>query len=219
MAEVIVSINCYVKDSACVASKLAIAQTFSAWVHLDIADGVFTFHKSWNEPGQWSGLCMLPTEVHLMVEDPLSAATLWNSVPNVKRFIVHAETVQPATFHALQEKVRGKGKSVMLALNPETPVDAVKPYVDKVLQFQVLAVHPGLSGQKFLPLVLDKIAWLRSHVPNAIIEVDGGITPETARLARSVGADILVSEHYIFGSPDPAAAYRELTAKDESVSL
>jgi ribulose-phosphate 3-epimerase len=210
MAEVITSINCHAKDSKCVVENLSIAKDFSPWVHLDVADGKFTFHKSWNEPAEWPSFTTLPTEVHLMVEDPLSAVSLWNGVQNVKRFIVHVETLSPNAFHALQEKARAAGKSVMLALNPETPVETALPYMDHLLQFQILAVHPGLSGQKFLPLVLEKISWLRGHIPNAIIEVDGGMNLETAKLSREAGADIIVSEHYIFGSEDPAKAYREL---------
>jgi ribulose-phosphate 3-epimerase len=113
-------------------------------------------------------------------------------------------------FQVVADRARARGKSVMLALNPETNVEVVKLYRDHALQFQILAVHPGLSGQKFQPRVLGKIAWLRAHLPNAIIEVDGGITPEIAKRCRAAGADILVSEHYIFDSQDPARAYAEL---------
>jgi ribulose-phosphate 3-epimerase len=210
MAEVIPSINCHLGDTNGVMAKLAVARAFAEWVHLDVADGIFTFHKSWNEPSLWSGLTDLRTEVHLMVEDPLKAVTLWNGAQNVKRFIAHVEVLKPEIFHALKDKARTAGKSVMLALNPETPATELQPYLEDVMQFQILAVHPGLSGQKFLPLVLDKIAWLRSRAPNAIIEVDGGINIETARAARAAGADILISEHYIFEGPDPVAAYADL---------
>lgn len=146
-----------------------------------------------------------------MVENPLALITVWNHIPSVKRFIVHVETVTPETFHVIQEKVRSRGKSIMLALNPETPVSRLEPYLDHAIQFQILAVHPGLSGQKFLPLVLKKISWIRERMPNAIIEVDGGITPEVARRARHAGADILVSDHYVFDHADPVKAYEELT--------
>jgi ribulose-phosphate 3-epimerase len=77
--------------------------------------------------------------------------------------------------------------------------------------YQVLAVHPGLAGQKFLPSVLNKIRFLKKNAPDGIvIEVDGGITPETAKLAKEAGADIAVAASYIFNSDDSRAAYEEL---------
>jgi ribulose-phosphate 3-epimerase len=76
----------------------------------------------------------------------------------------------------------------------------------------VLAVHPGLSGQKFLPVVLEKISFLRQELPDAKIEVDGGITSETARVALAAGANLLVSGSDIFGSPDPEGEYEKLRA-------
>ena len=64
-------------------------------------------------------------------------------------------------------------------------------------------MNPGLAGQKFLPLALEKVKWLKYAIPDAIIEVDGGITPETAKWAKDAGADIIVSASYIFGSKEP----------------
>jgi len=78
--------------------------------------------------------------------------------------------------------------------------------------FQVLAVNPGPAGQKFQHQALDKIRFLRSHYPESVIEVDGGINEETAHLARKAGADIVTSASYIFSSDDPAAAYQKLLA-------
>lgn len=211
MISVIPSINCPPKDFECVYKKLALAQDFAEWVHLDIADGAFTFHKSWNEPAKWPQDPGLKVEVHLMVEDTVNFLEMWEAAASVNRFIVHAESLTPAIFHAFQKKIRAGGRSVMLALNPETPVEALEPFMDHLLQFQILGVHPGLSGQKFLPRALDKISWIRHRIPNAIIEVDGGITPEVAREAHKAGADIVISDTYIFGNPDPAGAYKELT--------
>jgi ribulose-phosphate 3-epimerase len=74
----------------------------------------------------------------------------------------------------------------------------------------VLAVLPGAAGQKFLSEDLEKIMVLRQASPSAIIEVDGGMNPETARLVKTAGADTIVSASYIFGSGDPKKAYEEL---------
>ena len=211
MATIIPSINCPPGATGSVYDRLASAKRFGApRVHLDLADGVFTFHKTWNEPGRWPAGKVPRAEVHLMVEDPRRAVADWERVDGVDRFIVHVESVTPAMFRVLAAALRRRSKSVMLAVAPETSPRALRPYLKDAIQFQILAVHPGLSGQKFLPRSLEKIAWLRRESPNAIIEVDGGITPEVAALARRAGADILISDHYIFDSPNPAKAYREL---------
>lgn len=100
----------------------------------------------------------------------------------------------------------------MLASNPETKLTAYEPYLESVSEFLVLAVHPGVSGQTFLPRALEKIAALRSRVPNGTIEVDGGVNAESARAAARAGADILVSDHFIFDHPNPKGAYEALTS-------
>lgn len=210
MSVVIPSINCPPKDTSEVERQVKLAAKFATWVHLDIADGVFTFHKSWNEPENWPANLTLGLEIHCMTEKPGRIIADWLDAAPVQRFIVHEETLTPEIFDELQVIVRTRGRSLMLALNPETKAEKLKPYLKHALQFQVLAVHPGLSGQKFLPLTLKKIAWIRHHIPDAIIEVDGGMNPETARAARRAGADILVSHEYIFSSKNPAAAYAEL---------
>lgn len=210
MSAVIPSINCPPRATGCVYDRLAAAKRFGApRVHLDIADGLFTFHKTWNEPEHWPDQAPR-VEVHLMVEDPREHVSRWIDVAGADRFILQAETVTPGMFHALAEHLRSRGKHVMLSLAPESRTHAFLPYLEQTLQFQFLAVHPGLSGQKFLPRTLERITWLRRRKPDAIIEVDGGVTPETAALARRAGADMLVAGSYVFDSSNPAKAYREL---------
>ena len=94
---------------------------------------------------------------------------------------------------------------------PRADPEAVTPYLGMVQMFQALAVQPGPAGQKFMRERLDAIMFLRHIAPNATIEVDGGIDPETARLAAAAGADEITSESYIFKATDPAGAYKELS--------
>ena len=74
----------------------------------------------------------------------------------------------------------------------------------------MLAVQPGPVGQEFLPFVCEKIKFLREEFPDAIIEVDGGMNPETAGQVKEAGADTIVSASYIFNAVDPKKAYEEL---------
>ncbi len=209
--EVIPVINCL--DRRCVEERVAAAKRFlppGHFLHVDVADGVFTFHRTWNDAGGWRALDIpFPLEVHLMVERPEEWIAPWLAA-GAKRFIVHAETVDEDALKQIKKQCDASGAEVMLSSNPETPVEDLAPYLDSVSRFQILAVNPGLAGQKFLPLSLEKVKWLKEALPHAILEVDGGITPETAREAKSAGADIIVSASYIFGSKDPGQAYKEL---------
>jgi ribulose-phosphate 3-epimerase len=98
----------------------------------------------------------------------------------------------------------------MLAINPETAVNELIPYLKFFNHFQILGVNPGKAGQEFRSEVLEKIKFLRERSKSATIEVDGGVTPEVVRLVKKFGVDIIVSASYIFNSPDPKKAYEEL---------
>jgi ribulose-phosphate 3-epimerase len=204
-------LNC--TDRGDVIEKVAVAETFmkkGEFFHVDVADGAFTFHKTWNDPVAWAALRVpFPLEVHLMVEHPETWIAPWLAA-GAKRFIVHVETIDQDSFREIAAQCVAHHVELALSLNPETPVEDLTPYLHEVSRFQVLCVTPGLAGQKFLPLTLEKVKWLKEALPHAILEVDGGMTPETAKWAKDAGADIAVSASYIFGSKDPKGAYEEL---------
>ncbi len=99
---------------------------------------------------------------------------------------------------------------VGLAVLPNTSVEAVFPYLDRVRFIQFLAVSPGFSGQKFDEKILEKIQTLRARDKNAIIEVDGGINGETASPVIKAGANVLVSSSYIWNHSNPREAFLSL---------
>lgn len=175
-------------------------------------DGVFTPNVTWGNLEEFSHLAtelpMLRFEVHLMVANPEEVMESWLKA-GAERVIVHIEAMSDP--HRILETVKRTGGEVMLAINPGTSTEMLAPYLNSFPAFQVLAVPPGPSGQKFDESVLEKIKFLREKAPNAIIEVDGGINPETAKLAKEAGANILVSGAYVMGSPDPKGAYEELS--------
>lgn len=205
-------INCL--DLDCVLKTLHKIERFlpaDGWVHLDVADGRFTFHKTWNEPGMWPKLkCAHSLEVHLMVEEPEKMAEDWLKA-GAKRLIIHQESVAEEGMKQILNLTHAYGAEVMLALNPETPAETLRMWFGRVKSYQILSVHPGTAGQAFLPLTLLKIRFLREELPDATIEVDGGITPEIARKVKDAGADVITSSHYILAAHDPAAAYAELS--------
>ena len=213
MLTVIPAINCPLGDTDCVSAKLKIADGFAKWIHLDVADGKFTFNKTWGDLRQFpifkAQFPNMQWEIHLMVEDPEAEVMAWLQT-GVARIIVHGEVCDSAMVGRLSGEAKKRGAELMISLNPETPVDRFLGYAPALRAFQVLAVLPGFAGQKFLPLAVQKIEFLRAEMPDAILEVDGGINYETARLVKAAGANIIVAASAIFESADPGKAYNEL---------
>jgi ribulose-phosphate 3-epimerase len=212
--EVIPVVNC--EDRTCAEKKLIALSSFlesGHFIHVDVTDGVFTPHKTWNDASAWKELLNarfhFQLEVHLMVEHPTIWIMPWIAA-GVKRFIVHVEAIDEISFKKIKELCDQGGATLMLSSNPETPIEAFSPYFTICNWFQVLSVHPGLAGQPFLSLTLEKTSWLRRREPHAIIEMDGGMNPETAESAKNAGADIIVSASDIFNNQNPKKEYERL---------
>jgi ribulose-phosphate 3-epimerase len=174
------------------------------WIHIDVMDGHFV-------PAITMGpvvveacrrATQLPLDVHLMVEQP---------DPMLKPFAdagasllsVHAEAC-PHLYRTL-ETIRGLGVQAGVALNPGTSLDSIEEVLALVDLVLVMTVNPGAYGQPFLEGMLDKVTRARARCDQtgskALIEVDGGINPETIRRASQAGADAFVAAHAIFGHP------------------
>jgi ribulose-phosphate 3-epimerase len=173
---------------------------------------MFTAHRTANDPEIWKTLqSPFPAEAHLMVKDPEPYVAAWIAA-GAKRCIVHVESVTPESVARLVLMCKEKNVELMLAMNPNTPAEAVHPYLSFFNEFQVLAVQPGAAGQGLLPGMPEKVSALRAMAPDATIEVDGGVDITTAPILASAGADTLVSGSHIFGSVDPKKAYEALKA-------
>jgi ribulose-phosphate 3-epimerase len=108
-------------------------------------------------------------------------------------------------------QARELGLGVGIAFNPETAVEDAAAAAEGADLVLCMSIHPGYSGQEFMPESLDRIARLRSLLPASTrLQVDGGINRETAKGARAAGAGLLVAGSAVFWNDDPAAAYREL---------
>ncbi len=108
---------------------------------------------------------------------------------------------------------RKLGLAVGVAFNPQTPVGDAAVAAEGADLVLCMSIHPGYSGQEFMPEALDRIRQLRSLLPDDVrVQVDGGIKATTIRQAREAGADLLVAGSSVFWTDDPAAAYRDLKA-------
>ncbi len=216
MMNVIPVINC--PDAACAAGKIAVLRKFlppGALVHIDVTDGEFSDHPTWNDPSGWADLhSPFPPEVHLMVARPEEWADDWFTM-GARRLVVHAETADFASVHRLLDLAARHHGEIMLSSVPASDPELLGRYArrfgERLGAYQVLTVPPGAAGQRFGgDEAIERVAFLRRSAPHATIEVDGGMDPETARLVKIAGADTIVSASYIFGSDDPGKAYERL---------
>jgi len=153
-------------------------------------------------------------DCHLMVEQP---ERHFESVREAGGDSVtfHAEVVDDARQVAAAARELGLGVGV--AFSPETEVARAADAVNGADLALCMSIHPGLSGQEFMPDALDRISKLRSLVSDSVfVQVDGGVSAENAAGIREAGADLLVAGSSIFWQSDPAAAYRALTAQVEA---
>ncbi|QQG45387.1 MAG: hypothetical protein HYW89_00400 [Candidatus Sungiibacteriota bacterium] len=204
--EIIPSIN--VRTFEEVQERVKKVEPYVKWCHLDVTDGIFSKHLTWHNPADLPLLdTKLNVEVHLMVSEPEKVIDQWLVKP-IKRVIVHLEAV--SDIDLIVKKCREADVEVGLAINPETFWGKLEPWFKKVDIYQTLAVHPGPSGQQIQEEIYDKIIHIRKSCPGCIIEVDGGINPETAKKAVESGANLLVAGAYIFNSFDIQTAVNQL---------
>lgn len=174
--------------------------------HIDIMDGHFVPAISFGTGmvRTMRGLTRKPLDVHLMVETPLDFVEELAAL-GVERVSVHYE-IPGGPGPALQA-IRAAGMQPRLVLNPETPVEAAKPFLPQIRQLLLMTVHPGRGGQPYLPGSNARIAaasQLVQAAPQPIpIQVDGGITLCTIAEAHAAGAGSFVSGSAVFGGPVP----------------
>lgn len=182
-----------------------------AWLHLDVMDGVFVPNETIQDPLLLHQLqTNLKLEAHLMVVAKAEVRNAWFDSP-AERLIWHIESFDsPEEAKRTIESTKAIGKQVGLALNPETPLSAIEPYLDKLDTVLVMSVKPGFAGQKFDETVIPKIQSLRQIWPGGIISVDGGIRVGTARQVVAAGARRLAAGSALFGAEDFGEALRLL---------
>lgn len=183
------------------------------WIHIDVMDGTFvppiTFGDNAVRVARTATKLFL--DVHLMIVNPEKQFEAFKSA-GADRILVHQE-VCPHLDRTLAA-IRSLGLKAGVVINPATPARAIFDVLDQVDLALVMTVNPGFGGQSFIHSCLPKLRELRDEIArnklSVLLEVDGGINAETARLCVAEGARVLVSGSYIFGHKDRAAAIRSL---------
>jgi len=207
-------------DFGCLAAEVAQVEAAGVkMIQFDIMDGHFVPNISFGPPvvAALRPHSLLAFDVQLMISEPRKYAEAFVRA-GADHITFHIETVREPL--AFVEELHKAGVTAGVALNPETDVLRivdVAPYCELVL---VMTVHPGFGGQEFLPETAEKVRLVRELVgPATRIEVDGGITPETAPQVIDCGADTLVVGTAIFSRKDRAAAIAELREAVEHRAL
>lgn len=183
------------------------------WIHVDVMDGHFVPGITFGEPiiSALRSITDVPLDVHLMVDRPQRYIADY-AAAGADIFTIHPE----ATIHVQRHlsAIREAGMRAGLALNPGTPLSFLEEVLDEVDLVLVMSVNPGYGGQAYLPASSSKIARVRELLTrrgcSAKLEVDGGITIDTIRLALEAGADTFVAGTSVFGTNDPEAAVQAL---------
>lgn len=176
------------------------------WLHLDIMDGHFVPNITFGPPLVKSvrSATKMFLDAHLMISHPAQYVEAFAKAgADMITFHVEADDNPSDVLDLLDELGVQKG----MVINPDTEASTLIPYLDRLDMVLVMSVFPGFGGQAFMGEVLQKITTLRNEMNfRGEIEIDGGISPDTAPLAIDAGATVLVAGSAVFGEPDRAAA-------------
>jgi ribulose-phosphate 3-epimerase len=188
------------------------------WIHVDVMDGRFVPNITIGPlvVRAIRAATSLPLDVHLMIADPDRYLEDFAQA-GADVLSVHVETC--AHLHRTLEHIRHLGKRAGVVLNPATSEETIRYVMESVDLVLVMSVNPGFGGQAFIPQVLPKVRAIRRMIDDSgravDLEIDGGITHDTAGLATAAGARVLVAGTAVFSQASYADAIRTLRQEGE----
>lgn len=196
------------KDWEGVEEKIRLLSPFAKILHIDIIDGKFAPNTTFLDPSPFARYASdFLLELHMMVDNPVDYIDEWVEV-GFRRMLGHIEGMED--IEEFKSRCKELGVEAGLVIDGPTAVDEVLDYIDDSLDaILVMTIKAGFSGQAFLPEHLEKVKALRSQT-SLPIEVDGGVSIETIKLAKEAGATRFACTSAIFGQPDPHKAYLAL---------
>ena len=206
------AVNC--DDRKCLLDKLSLLKDFlpkKEWVHIDVSDMTFAYKTSFFDAALIEKYAKyFNFECHLMMDWKMILNGGWFE-SKCKRFLVHNGQVSDWDFLRKISKKHGKEIGVVVDFDDNTKSLNFPKWIKFV---EVLAVKPGISGQKFQKKAIKVIYFLKKSFPNVRIRisVDGGVDLQVGKLAKKNGADILISSSYIWESKSPKEAFKKLSS-------
>lgn len=194
-----------------------LSETGVDYVHVDVMDGIFVPNITIGIPvvAAIRRITDLPLDVHLMIDRPLRYVEQFCKAGS-DLLTVHIEAdTEENTLEALK-KIRANGVRAAVSIKPNTPAEAVLPFLPLCDLILMMTVEPGFGGQTFMEHLMPKLRQLRAYIdaqnPACELEVDGGVNEKTAMICRENGANVLVAGSAYFKAADPAAFVRALKA-------
>lgn len=175
----------------------AITKAGADYIHIDVMDGNFVPNLTFGPPiiKAIRKYTDLPFDVHLMIDSPERyIKDYYNAGADI--ITVHAEA--STHLHRTIQEIKALGVKAGVSINPATSVEAIKYIINDIDLVLIMTVNPGFGGQSFIDSCVPKIKQVKELNPNILIEIDGGINSETAKICVDNGANMLVAGSYIF---------------------
>lgn len=196
-------------DPADLERKIRQAETFADLAQIDIMDGEFVFSRSITAADLARIKTSLHLEIHLMVREPQGYLEAFQRA-GASKIVFHYEAT--AAPQLVISAARSLGLGVGLAINPETPLSQLSPFLEQVDSLLLLAVDPGFYGSPFHPEVLQKIPQAKGLAPELALGIDGGVKADNIRSIALTGVDYIYVGSAIFREIDPKRSYQKLVA-------
>ena len=190
-------------------------RSLAGWFHLDVMDGIFAPNISFGFPvcKAIAEVAEKPLDAHLMIVEPWRYIERFAAL-GVKYLSVHYEACNERHLKECIRLIRDCGMGVGVAINPETPAEVLIPYLRQIDYVVVMGVHPGYSGQKYIPETTEKVGVLAEMIAGAeadcFIQVDGGVSVANIAELERLGAGVFVAGSAAFSAEDPKAAIKAL---------
>lgn len=212
MTKTIVAPSILSLDYANVSEQLKqLNESKAEWLHFDVMDGHFVPNLTFG-PDLLKGFkkCTdMVMDVHIMVEDPVFFTDVFlKAGADILTF--HYEACKDEEeVRMICEKIHARHAKAGVSVKPGTPISVLDPLLDVIDVVLIMSVEPGFGGQSFMEDMLEKVRYIKKQIVeqnrSTLIEIDGGINADTAKLAKAAGVDVLVAGSYVFRNDIKAA--------------
>ena len=213
MSKIIVSPSILSADFANLERDIKAVENAGAdWIHVDVMDGHFVPNITIGVPVVKSlrNGTKLSLDVHFMIENPEKYVEPFAKA-GADIITFHYEAVEPENIKTIIDNIKSFGIKAGMSIKPKTNADEILKYLPQLDMLLVMTVEPGFGGQKFMQDCAEKIPTIKANAhENLIIQVDGGINNETAKICTELGATSLVAGNYIYKAENIEQAIKSL---------